>query len=89
MVKSRPGTSPSVGPFRICSTVHAARKVSCGSSLGVSRKHCGVPAADAASDSIVNTRRSLAWSMPWLISSTTRNGQTVTFCARAARALEP
>ena len=34
MEKSVPGTPASVGPFRICSTVHCGVKPSCGSSLG-------------------------------------------------------
>lgn len=32
-----------LGPFMICSTVTAGEKGSSGSSLGVSRKDCGVP----------------------------------------------
>ncbi len=72
------------GPFMMSRTRTASWKGRSGSSLGVSRKHWGVPGWQAASTSSLKILRSFTLSMPWLISSTTLNGATVTSCHRKA-----
>ena len=52
------------GPLTTCSTQQSGEKGSAGSSLGVSRKHCGVPGRPAALLSSSNTLRSLITSIP-------------------------
>mmetsp|Transcript_26169 Transcript_26169/g.67660 ORF Transcript_26169/g.67660 Transcript_26169/m.67660 type:complete len:334 (+) Transcript_26169:74-1075(+) len=74
-------TSWAQGPLKMLSTRTSSLKGSSGSSLGVSRKHCGVSGLQADSTSCWNTLRSLLGSMPWLISSTTRKGHSVTPCS--------
>ena len=65
------------GPLKMHSTVQSSVYARPLRSFGVRRNVCGVPSLLAASVMRLKIFRSFLWSMPWLISSTTRKGARV------------
>ena len=72
-------TSSRSVPLKMHKTVALSLYSNPFNSFGVRRKHCGVDGSDAESTICLNTFRSFFGSIPWLISSTTRNGHFVRF----------
>mmetsp|Transcript_2152 Transcript_2152/g.5007 ORF Transcript_2152/g.5007 Transcript_2152/m.5007 type:complete len:315 (-) Transcript_2152:2507-3451(-) len=79
--RHRSATSEIHGPLKMTITVQSSVYTSPLSSFGVSRNICEVEGLDAALVMRLKIFRSLTGSMPWLISSTTRNGARVSSCS--------